>query len=611
MKRLLNKAAITAIATLGAAATSYADLGFVFVSGDFEVSADGSEINFVSGGYRNADGEDIELDGLTNYISFSILEPFISVASSVETDQGFSGIEVGLQVDPDANTSTITVGANVDGSADAGFDIIFNLPEEAAFSVEESGNSFSLTFEGASSPNGGTISPDPDGNLDGIASAGEYRLAFGAGFNNGTLVYSITFDRAMDIIPDSAPAWAPVGEGLNNWGYAMTEFDDGTGAALYVGGNFTAAGGGSASRIARWNGDDWSPLGAGVVGAVNSLELFDDGAGTALYAAGTFTQAGGTPAGLIARWNDGAWSPLAGGLSSGGVSFLEVFNDGSGDALYAGGWFTQADGNSANRIARWDGDAWSTLGSGLNSTVRGMTVFNDGGGDALYVGGDFSLAGGGAANRIARWDGNTWSPVGSGMNDRVYALTVFNGELYAGGRFTTAGGVSANRIARWDGSGWTALGDGVNDIVRSLTVIDDGNGPALYAGGDFTEAGGQPANYIARWDGASWSSLGQGVNQRVYSLAGFDDGSGPTLHVGGEFTEAGGNSADYIARWGVPGESTPCPGDASGDGEVDLADLNLVLANFGQSTSEGDTNGDGVVDLADLNTVLGAFGSSC
>ena len=54
-----------------------------------------------------------------------------------------------------------------------------------------------------------------------------------------------------------------------------------------------------------------------------------------------------------------------------------------------------------------------------------------------------------------------------------------------------------------------------------------------------------------------------------------------------------------------------CPGDATGDGSVDLADLNLVLANFGASTEDGDVTGDGLVDLADLNAVLANFGAAC
>jgi len=52
-------------------------------------------------------------------------------------------------------------------------------------------------------------------------------------------------------------------------------------------------------------------------------------------------------------------------------------------------------------------------------------------------------------------------------------------------------------------------------------------------------------------------------------------------------------------------------GDANGDGQVNLADLNIVLANFGQETDQGDLNGDGLVNLADLNIVLATFGSSC
>ena len=54
-----------------------------------------------------------------------------------------------------------------------------------------------------------------------------------------------------------------------------------------------------------------------------------------------------------------------------------------------------------------------------------------------------------------------------------------------------------------------------------------------------------------------------------------------------------------------------CPEDVTGDGSVDLNDLNLVLGNFGQSISEGDATGDGLVDLDDLNAVLGIFGEDC
>lgn len=54
-----------------------------------------------------------------------------------------------------------------------------------------------------------------------------------------------------------------------------------------------------------------------------------------------------------------------------------------------------------------------------------------------------------------------------------------------------------------------------------------------------------------------------------------------------------------------------CPGDVNQDGFVNLADLNLVLANFGTSPGiggSGDANCDGVVNLADLNLILANFG---
>jgi len=79
-----------------------------------------------------------------------------------------------------------------------------------------------------------------------------------------------------------------------------------------------------------------------------------------------------------------------------------------------------------------------------------------------------------------------------------------------------------------------------------------------------------------------------------------------------ELVQFGGTLADDNFNF-IPDEceGEPCDPDVSGDGVVNLADLNAVLANFGQNSPNGDTNGDGAVNLADLNTVLAAFGTSC
>ena len=55
------------------------------------------------------------------------------------------------------------------------------------------------------------------------------------------------------------------------------------------------------------------------------------------------------------------------------------------------------------------------------------------------------------------------------------------------------------------------------------------------------------------------------------------------------------------------------PGDAIGDGSVDINDLTIVLTNFGKTGmtwSQGEFTGDGTVDINDLTIVLANFGQT-
>jgi len=68
------------------------------------------------------------------------------------------------------------------------------------------------------------------------------------------------------------------------------------------------------------------------------------------------------------------------------------------------------------------------------------------------------------------------------------------------------------------------------------------------------------------------------------------------------------NVAYDNVRLGVLATSSPLAGDVNGDGVVDVADLGVVGANFGQinvTFADGDFNGDNMVDVADLG-ILGA-----
>jgi beta-glucanase (GH16 family) len=60
-----------------------------------------------------------------------------------------------------------------------------------------------------------------------------------------------------------------------------------------------------------------------------------------------------------------------------------------------------------------------------------------------------------------------------------------------------------------------------------------------------------------------------------------------------------------------PGLDPECPGDITGDHEVDAADLGILLALWntdGKSRPEADVNGDGTVNASDLGLLLGAWG---
>jgi len=55
---------------------------------------------------------------------------------------------------------------------------------------------------------------------------------------------------------------------------------------------------------------------------------------------------------------------------------------------------------------------------------------------------------------------------------------------------------------------------------------------------------------------------------------------------------------------------TACAGDLNGDRVVNLADLSIVLSNWGK-TGNGDVNADGIVSLADIAFILSRWGQTC
>ena len=285
-----------------------------------------------------------------------------------------------------------------------------------------------------------------------------------------------------------------------------------SGNNVYVGGNFTTAGGvGGFNNIACWNTstNTWSTLGTGVAGSNKTVyALTVDASTSTLYVGGEFLTANGTTVNNIATWNIGSstWAALNPGTagvngvpggsppgSVAGVYALTYF----GGKLYAGGRFTSVNGaTTANNIAAWNGAAWSTLSGGGQIGVSNTTVVNPANvaspvwdapvmaltndGTSVYVGGDFNKVNNATGcNNIAAWNttSSIWSTMGAGMTwpgsgstatdntfgdqANVYALTMYNGNVVAGGDFMKAGTVGgANTslfVAQWNGSAWSAM----------------------------------------------------------------------------------------------------------------------------------------------------------
>ena len=199
---------------------------------------------------------------------------------------------------------------------------------------------------------------------------------------------------------------------------------------LYAGGEFTTAGNAAAERWAVYDGTDWALPGDGVDNVVRALAPL----GSGVVVAGDFVFSGPLRVPSAGIWTGSAWQSFGEGLS------YDPYADGNvyavvplGPGAYVGGYFDQAGAVPVGSVARWTGQGWEAMAGGVRGadslgTVYAMAQL----GEDLYVTGSFAAAGTGSAANIARWDGTAWSALGSGLNDTGYALAVLGGRLYVG-----------------------------------------------------------------------------------------------------------------------------------------------------------------------------------
>ena len=290
---------------------------------------------------------------------------------------------------------------------------------------------------------------------------------------------------------------------------ALTSWDpDGSGPLprqLVAGGRFQAVGALAASQVALLDPATgaWSALGSGVVDPftwVQSLAVLPGGE----LVAGCWYD--------VQRYDGSAWGSI-GNADEEVAALLTLAN---GDLL-AGGRFSSIGGAPAMHVARWDGTAWSQVGTGLQGNVQALVQLP--GGDVI--------AGG---LQVSRWNGSAWQLLGGPT--QVFALAVLrDGSVVAAG----------DTIARWNGAGWASLGALVGGEVRALQVLPDGD---LLATGRFVGIGGIAADRIARWDGISWSPVGSGLASVGFAMTDVPAGD---VFIAGGLPTSGGGSVDRLS----------------------------------------------------------------
>lgn len=332
--------------------------------------------------------------------------------------------------------------------------------------------------------------------------------------------------------------------------FALGSFDDGTGPKIIAGGFFPTAGGVTAQNIASWSSSDgWQPLGGGALGSVTDLAVYQG----ELYVGGDFLSVSDLPGTrAIAKWDGQAWSSVGGGVQRPGFSFLNVqaLGEYNGE-LIVGGLFTLAGEVPVTNLAKWNGTTWSDFSPGApNGPVTDFEEYNG----QLVACGQFFTIGGVTASCIAAWNGAAWAELGGGIRGPgVFGndLMVDDGELYVTGQFTSAGPISTNGIAKWNGLAWDSLGTGFrygqeNGTGNKLCMFND----ELHVAGHFSSADGVPVSHLAKWNGASWSALPlEPGAPSGWALGPLEMHDGRLL-IGGNFVPIGGAEM-FLAAWDV------------------------------------------------------------
>lgn len=276
---------------------------------------------------------------------------------------------------------------------------------------------------------------------------------------------------------------------------------------------------------------------ATVGGVVKAAAIMDDGS---LVVGGSFTAIGGVTARRVARFNPqtNLWEEYGTGFNN-TVRALAIGRGRFNGQLLAVGDFTQ-DGPATftmRRAAHYDViyGGWQELGSGFDDVVHDIDVAPNG---ILLVGGEFANNGPGGVPmvRVAWGNGNTtvgvfaWQTIPISATGDVFTVKIGpDNRYYYGGDFTDLNAnLNAKRIAFTTpgASVVDSLGKGVNGTVYDIEFGLDGY---LYAAGSFSATSDSAiplvgfARYLGPLSGDGiWEEVGRGEVAGTFDMLAFD-----------------------------------------------------------------------------------------
>ncbi len=339
-----------------------------------------------------------------------------------------------------------------------------------------------------------------------------------------------------------------------------------------------------------YTGSQWQIIGPGTAQAISADGQTIVGGGTG----GAFTYSGGTLTNL------------------GGGQYASAYGMSSNGVWLAGGNINNLDGTGSGGIAPWlynNGTFQYPDASYFSSDASGaITCVNSSGIAAGVVGS--------SATEIFKWNTNI-SPVNGAYSNLAWTVPSYS-------QYTPSGQSTYDMVGPY---GITDSGDmvGTMDFGRHFglgTWYEGylGGGSVPFTGGNSWSANG----FLYSANGNSNEGLSANTSYDLNNFIPQSDGwllegalGVATVAVPGHVGE------EWIVGYGMYNGSlegyllTPTPllhpGDANGDGRVDINDLTVVLANYnqtGETWSRGEFTGDGTVDINDLTIVLANYGQT-